>query len=106
MVFGLEWQEAGVLAQWMTPWLVMQFCTGPLTIVNVVAEKQHLGLIMQIQLFIVRTVMIFIGAYSGDLVLTIMLFSFGSAFSYVIFLWMTLWIVGLSLITFIKTCVP
>jgi O-antigen/teichoic acid export membrane protein len=102
-LFGEEWRESGVLAQWMTPWLVLQFCAGPLTIVNAVTEKQHLGLIMQVQLFIVRFVMLLIGSYYSSITFTIMLFSLGSALSYLIFLWVVLSIVGLSLITFIKS---
>jgi len=101
LVFGEEWREAGVMAQWMTPWLVMQFCTGPLTIINAVAEKQHLGLIMQAQLFLVRVSMILIGAYYGDLVFTILLFSVGSAVSYFAFLWVVLSIVGLPIKIFL-----
>ncbi|MBK5940059.1 oligosaccharide flippase family protein [Halochromatium roseum] len=101
LVFGEEWREAGVMAQWMTPWLVMQFCTGPLTIINAVAEKQHLGLIMQVQLFVVRVAMILLGAYYGDLLLTIVLFSVGSAVSYFVFLWVVLAIAGLPIKIFL-----
>lgn len=103
LVFGAQWRQAGVMVQWIAPWLLMQFCTGPLTIVNAVAEKQHLGLIMQMQLLAVRIVMLIIGAYYGDITFTIMLFSFGSTVSYFIFLWVILSTVGLSIIVFIKS---
>jgi len=103
IVFGEEWRQAGALAQWMTPWLVLQFCTGPLTIVNAVAEKQHLGLIMQVQLFTVRVVMLAIGAYHGDVVFAIMLFSVGSAVSYLIFLWQVLSVVDVSIMVYLKS---
>ena len=86
-VFGGEWIEAGRLARWMTPWLIMQFCTGPLTVVFSILEKQHIGLAMQAQLFCVRMIMILIGLAEGNLIYTVMLFSFGSAFSYSIFLY-------------------
>ena len=102
IIFGEDWRQAGVLAQWMTPWLVLQFSTSPLTIVNAVAEKQHLGLIMQLQLFIVRVGMLALGAYYGDIVFTIMLFSIGSTISYFIFLWTILSIAGLSISVFIR----
>lgn len=89
-VFGEQWRVAGEFAQWMTPWLFLQFCTGPLTIVFAAVEKQHVGLIMQGQLFSVRVIMILIGAATGDLLTTIILFSLGSAFSYSLFLLMIL----------------
>jgi O-antigen/teichoic acid export membrane protein len=85
-VFGGIWQESGEFARWMSPWLFLQFCTGPLATVFAAIEKQHIGLIMQAQLFIVRVIMILIGATSGDLQTTIVLFSFGSAVSYLVFL--------------------
>ena len=102
IIFGEDWRQAGALAQWMTPWLLLQFCTGPLAIVNAVVEKQHLDLILQAQLFVVRIIMLAVGAYYGDIVFAIMLFSIGSAVSYFIFLWVVLSTVGLSIKTFIK----
>ena len=102
LVFGQGWMKAGVLAQWMTPWLVMQFCTAPLTVVNVATENQHIGLIMQAQLFFVRVGAIIVGAYSGDIIYTIQLFSFGSAVSYFIFLYFILKVLDLSLVVFVR----
>lgn len=104
-IFGEGWVKAGVLAQWMTPWLVMQFCTGPLTIVNAATENQHLGLIMQAQLFFARVGAIVLGAYSGDIIYTIQLFSLASAVSYFLFLLVILKISGLSLVVFIRSLV-
>jgi O-antigen/teichoic acid export membrane protein len=88
--FGEQWRPAGQFAQWMTPWLFLQFCTGPLTVVFAAVERQHIGLFMQGQLFLVRAVMIFIGALIGDLLTTVKLFSIGSALSYLVFLLMIL----------------
>ncbi len=85
-VFGESWKESGEFARWMSPWLFLQFCVGPLVTVFAAIEKQHIGLIMQLQLFITRNIMIFIGAISGDIQTTIILFSVGSAVSYAIFL--------------------
>lgn len=102
LAFGSSWREAGIMAQWMAPWLVLQFCTGPLTIVNAVTENQHLGLLMQVQLFVVRVAMLSIGIFYADLLLAIQLFALGSAISYFIFLWVVLWISKVSILYFLK----
>ena len=103
LVFGSSWREAGIMAQWMAPWLVLQFCTGPLTIVNAVTENQHLGLLMQVQLFVVRVAMLSIGILYADLLLAIQLFALGSAISYFLFLWVVLWISKVSILYFLKS---
>lgn len=94
--FGNQWLEAGQIAQWMTPWLVLQFCTGPLIIVFEAVEKQHIGMMMQGQLFLVRAIMLIIGILNKNIILTIFLFSLGSSISYMMFMHMILRTVGLS----------
>ncbi len=102
LFFGAEWAEAGVLAQWMSPWILMQFCTGPLTVINSALEKQNIGLLMQAQLFLVRMASLLAGSLSGDLVRTIQMFSLGSAVGYFIFLIVMLRLVGLSVAAFLQ----
>lgn len=40
LVFGSEWQRAGELVSWMTPWFVMQFLASPISMVMHVVNKQ------------------------------------------------------------------
>ena len=100
--FGEKWREAGVMARYLIPWLVMQFCVGPLTLVNAVTENQKLGLYMQMQLFAVRITTIVFGSFYGDILKTIFFFSLGSVISYFAFLWSILFISGLSIMVFFK----
>lgn len=47
MVFGREWERAGVLVAWMTPWFVMQFLASPLSMALHVTGNQKAALILQ-----------------------------------------------------------
>jgi len=86
LVFGSEWQEAGWFARWMAPWLYFVFVSSPLSTLFSVAERQKEGLLFQIVLLISRVIAILIGAWYGDMQLTIMLFSGVSALCWLGFL--------------------
>lgn len=101
-IFGAAWRDAGVIAQWMVPWLAMQFWVAPLSVINAVTENQRLGLLMQAQLFLVRLASIVFGAYAGDILTAIQFFSIGSVLSYALFLWAILATCGLSIFVFLK----
>lgn len=38
--FGEEWREAGIYAQWLTPWMFLVFVSSPLSMLPSVMEKQ------------------------------------------------------------------
>src|SRR5690625_1200619 len=40
LVFGPEWRMGGTFAQWMTPWLLVQFISSPLSLLFDVLERQ------------------------------------------------------------------
>lgn len=44
LVFGEEWRRAGVLAAWMTPWIVFQFISSPISMVMHIVNRQRLML--------------------------------------------------------------
>lgn len=44
-VFGAEWEEAGLIAQALVPWLFMLTFTSPLSSLFVIADKQEWGLV-------------------------------------------------------------
>lgn len=44
LVFGPDWESAGHLARWMTPWLLAQLVVSPLSRAVFVLEKQRLKL--------------------------------------------------------------
>ena len=79
IVFGETWIEAGRYIQVMTPWLFMNFLTGPISPLVSVLNKQKSFMYYQIFLLIVR----FIALYSGyvifkDSYISIVLFSISS----------------------------
>lgn len=83
-VFGETWREAGVFARWMAPWLYIAFVTSPLSALFDVMERQNLELLFEVLLFASRTIAIVLGALTGNLALTIMMFAFAGVFSRVI----------------------
>lgn len=48
LVFGHEWQRAGELIAWMTPWFVMQFLVSPVSMSLHVTGKLRVALTLQI----------------------------------------------------------
>lgn len=102
-VFGGDWRIAGEFARYMTPWLLMQFCVGPLVTTFAAIEKQHIGLVLQVQMFAIRITAILIGAAAADMNLALVLFSLGSSFSYLVFLFVLLRQVGAHFLIVIKS---
>lgn len=47
LVFGSEWQRAGVLVAWMTPWFIIQFIVSPVSMALHVNNNQRLAVILQ-----------------------------------------------------------
>ncbi|RAH38217.1 lipopolysaccharide biosynthesis protein [Halomonas sp. SL1] len=90
LVFGEQWRSAGDFARWMAPWLYMVFITSPLSTLFSVMEKQTQGLLFQVILLLARVVAITLGAWQGNLIVAVMLFSGASALCWVGFLaWIT-----------------
>lgn len=92
-VFGQEWREAGVFAQWMAPWIYLVFITSPLSNLFSVMELQAQGMFFQALLFSVRVATIYFGALTGSLITTVAFFAIGSAACWVAFL---VWIMRVS----------
>jgi O-antigen/teichoic acid export membrane protein len=78
LIFGERWRQAGLFSQWMAPWIYLMFIISPLRLFSVL-EKQAQGLAFQLILFFARFASIMVGAYIGDLVITVALFSIVSA---------------------------
>lgn len=54
LVFGAEWRKAGVYAQWMAPWIYLQFQWSPLSMLASVLELQSQALVAQLLTFGLR----------------------------------------------------
>ncbi len=61
IIFGTQWQRAGELVCWMTPWFGMQFLASPVSMTLHVTKNQRTALILQILGLVLRvgTVAIF-----------------------------------------------
>jgi O-antigen/teichoic acid export membrane protein len=73
--FGESWREAGEYAQILTPMFFLQFVTSPLSSVFMIVQKQRLDLAWQIGLFLFVIMSLLIGASSGSVLISLVLFS-------------------------------
>jgi O-antigen/teichoic acid export membrane protein len=85
-IFGSEWAEAGAFARWMTPWIYLVFVASPFSTVPSVMGRQKQGMLFQIILLGARVAAIIIGAKSGNLLTTVILYSISSAICWAGFL--------------------
>ena len=78
-VFGESWREAGVIAQWIAPWLYLSFITTPLSSLFTIRERQDQGLYFQIILLLSRVMGIGVGVYYESFTMAVVCFSVMSA---------------------------
>ena len=74
-IFGEEWRIAGVYAGIMMPLFYIRFFVSPLTIMNIIFPKNHIGLYWQIGLLILHTIILVISSilsFSFEIYLYIM----------------------------------
>ncbi|WDZ51162.1 oligosaccharide flippase family protein [Acinetobacter vivianii] len=64
-VLGEQWYKAGVYAQWLAPWIFLQFQWSPLSNLTVVLELQKEALISQLLTFFARFGVLFYAIGSG-----------------------------------------
>lgn len=105
-VFGDEWKISGEVASWLSLWMLMAFTTAPLSSVFTVAEKQHLGMIMQAVLLAVRIIGIGIGFLYDDFMVAVVSFSISNVFGYLLYQIVSFRILGLSWFVPIKNYAP
>jgi len=102
LVFGTEWRQAGVYAQWMAPWIFLQFQWSPLSMLASVLELQRQALIAQFLTFALRFGSLVIAWFMGvnaDVGIAIFA-SISAAVYFIIMLWF-LRKAGVSLISVI-----
>jgi len=54
-IFGVDWQRAGVLVAWMTPWFIVHFIAAPVSMALHVTGQQPIALALQAGGLAVRT---------------------------------------------------
>jgi len=89
-IFGKEWEISGVYAQILTIMYFFKFITSPLTYVFYIADKINFDLFLQILMFALSWLSIFIGFKSGrGPQFTIFLFSVVNAIMSIIYLFLS-----------------
>lgn len=82
LVFGRNWVDAGHFAQLMIPWFFLSFIFSPLSMVFTVFEREAVGLLFQLLLFILRLAAIYVGVMQDDMFWAIAMFSLMSSLCY------------------------
>lgn len=84
IIFGEKWITAGYYARYMTPMYFFQFLSNPLSAVFLIAEKQRVDFLWQIFLFALNITIVVLGALFFDIKTTLIIFSLGYSFMYII----------------------
>ena len=61
IIFGIEWENAGILAQNMAPMFFFQFISAPLSNMYIIAGKNRYDLIFNIIIFFVGVLSFYVG---------------------------------------------
>ncbi|MBV6457698.1 MAG: hypothetical protein HONBIEJF_00815 [Fimbriimonadaceae bacterium] len=88
-VFGEEWRQAGVYAQWLTPYYALAFIASPLSRTLYVAEKQRWDLAWQIGLLLLIALSLALASWLKNSLLMIILFSAAYSIMYIVLLWLS-----------------
>jgi len=104
--FGEDWIVSGEIASWLSLWMMMAFTTSPLSSVFAVAEKQHLGMMMQAILLITRVGGIGVGVIYNNFMLSVILFSVFGVVGYLIYQVFSFQVLGISLSVPIRNYIP
>ncbi len=63
IVFGQQWQRAGELIVWMTPWFILQFVASPIAMVLFVTNNQLGALLLQFTGLVLRLGAVVVSAF-------------------------------------------
>lgn len=63
IVFGEDWDVAGFYAQILTPLFFIRFIVSPLTVMNMIYEKNDIGMYWQIGLLIINIALVLMAIY-------------------------------------------
>lgn len=95
IIFGEQWQRAGVFLTWMTPWFIMQFMAAPVSMALHVTSHQRTALLLQIAGLGLRVFPVWIAAYFLPK-FTIEIYAISGFIFYAIYLIVILLTVGVS----------
>ena len=85
IIFGAEWEPAGIYIRALTLMYFFKFTVSPLSYVIIIAEKQKLNLILQSLLLVLTIISIGYGIYIGKPLVSIILYSLSYSIIYLLF---------------------
>lgn len=97
VVFGSQWAEAGIYAQILAPWILMNFVSSPISTIYSILEMQGKFLLFNSVLLGTRVVSLVIGGLLHSILISLMLFSITGAIMYFYFCLFILKKAGLTL---------
>ena len=97
VVFGIQWAEAGVYAQILAPWILMNFVSSPISMVFSIMEMQGRFLLFNSVLFGTRVVSLVVGGLLNSILISLILFSITGTAMYFFFCLFILKKAGLSM---------
>jgi len=83
IILGSAWNESGIYAQIISPWLYINFIIAPLTYLFELLQKQKIFAFYNFTLLLIRTFALIIGFFMNSVVISIALFSLASAILYI-----------------------
>ncbi len=89
-IFSSDWSEASIFVQILAPLFFIRLLGSPLSTIPTILHKQEIEFKFQVTLFGVRLIMLIIGVLLNDVFLTLILFSVGSAFCWLFYLFIIL----------------
>ena len=92
-VFGSNWETAGLFSRYLAPWIMFMFVFSPISSLFYILEKQWEFLFFQIINLFGRVLMIFLGFWVGNPLLSVFLYGLFSL-GFVIFI--LFWVLGKS----------
>jgi O-antigen/teichoic acid export membrane protein len=110
-IFGKEWQRAGELVAWMTPWFVLQFLAQPVSMTLHVTSRQPTALLLQLGGLFLRVGSVLIaGAFVSGMALSES-YAVSGALFYFFYIVLIVRAVGLSTIGLLwlmlrSSCIP
>lgn len=95
IIFGEEWQRAGDIIAWMSPWFLMQFITSPVSMSLHITNNQKVAMFLQFFGLLLRVGSVVIaGIYYSNYIVEV--YAITGFIFYTVYLIVVLWVLKIS----------
>ncbi|HNT79208.1 MAG TPA: oligosaccharide flippase family protein [Bacteroidia bacterium] len=77
LIFGEKWSEAGIVSQYLAPWLLLNFIASPISCLIIIFQEQAKAFYITITDLVIRITALAVGAYLDDFYIFLILLSIG-----------------------------